>query len=142
MQNKLIKLFIPLELLFIILGVTLPLATIDEFWFFSSEFSILSLAYVLFKNSEHLLAIVIVLFGILIPLLKIFQNYMGLDFLNGWSIHKFSMIDIFLISFLIFGGKLSYFYTVNLELGFYFLLAAVSLSYLSLILKQRTKIKK
>lgn len=139
MQNSLVKLLSPLEFLFLILGVTLPLATIDEFWFFSSEFSIVSLAVVLLKNNEYVLGSIIVIFGIIIPSMKIFQRYKKVNFLKKWPLHKFSMLDIFLLSFLIFGGKLSYFYEVNLKLGFYFLLSSIFLSYLSLFITRQAK---
>jgi len=41
------------------------------------------------------------------------------------------MVDIFLISFLLFSSQLSYFFEVSLLKGFYFLFAALVVSYLN-----------
>ena len=49
----------------LILGVSLPLAKINEFWFFSSEFSILSISRDLIINKEYLLGLVVIFFGFL-----------------------------------------------------------------------------
>ena len=59
------KLILACEFVFLLLGVSLPLATIDEFWFFTSEFSLISLSYTLFSNKEYLLSTVIVTFGLI-----------------------------------------------------------------------------
>ena len=55
------------ETLFLVLGVVLPIARIDEFWFFSSEFSILSVSKDLFINSEILLSFIIIFHQNTIP---------------------------------------------------------------------------
>ena len=132
-----LKTFIIVEFLFLVLGVSLPLASIDEFWFFTREFSILSLALTLFQSREYVLSIIIITFGLIIPIMKIFQNALKMKLISGIPFHKFSMLDIFLLSILVFGGKLSYFYQVNLKLGFYFLVISVFLSYFSLILTKK-----
>ena len=106
-SKNVIKLLTTFELIFLLLGVSLPLATIDEFWFFTSEFSVLSLTYTLFSNREYALAIVIVTFGFIIPMIKIFQKIAETRFSNNFPLYKFSMLDVFLLSFLVFGGKVS-----------------------------------
>ena len=136
MQNKndikqsLVKLLTFCEFMFLLLGVSLPLATIDEFWFFSSEFSVLSLAYTLFNSKEYAIAVVIIAFGLIFPILKIFLHSFASRLFKTLPLHKFALLDIFLLSFLIFGGKMSYFYDVNLQLGFYFMLSSILLSFL------------
>ena len=129
-----------LELVFLILGVSLPLAIIDEFWFFSSEFSIISLTSNLLLNGEYPLAFVIIVFGFIFPILKLLNRIMEIKILENFPLHKFAMVDIFLLSFLIFGGKLSYFYEVTLQIGFYFLLLSIILSYLYLMIFRKTLI--
>ena len=53
MKNYLLKIpLILFETIFLFCGVYFPLARIDEFWFFSSEFSILSLTRDLYINGE------------------------------------------------------------------------------------------
>ena len=132
-QQSLLKLLIFFEFMFLLLGVSLPLATIDEFWFFSSEFSVVSLAYTLFNSKEYALAVIIIAFGLIFPILKIFQHSFASRLFKTLPLHKFALLDIFLLSFLIFGGKMSYFYDVNLQLGFYFMLSSILLSFLHIL---------
>ena len=130
-----IKILTIAEFLLLVLGITLPLATIDEFWFFSSEFSIISLTQNLVANGEYTLGFVIITFCIFFPFLKMLNRIVPVKAIETFSLHKFAMVDIFLLSFLIFGGKLSYFYQVNLQVGFYCLLASIFLSYFFLLIK-------
>ena len=127
---KFFKSFMVIECLLLSLAVTLPLASIDEIWFFSSNFSVLSLTITLFHGKEYTLSSVIILFGFVIPALKIYQRLFPIRLFTQLQLHKFSMLDIFLLSFLIFGGKLSYFYEVNLQIGFYFLITSIGMSYI------------
>jgi hypothetical protein len=113
----------------LLFGITLPIAKIDEFWFFSSNFSILSIVKDLFINNEYLLAIIIISFGFFFPTIKIISRHLSLRIINEYNLHKFSMVDIFIISFLVFASKASSFFNMEIELGFYFLLLSVLLGY-------------
>ena len=126
--------FTGLELIFLFAGVSLPLVTIDEFWFFTSNFSILSLIFTLFQSGESILGALLVVFCVFIPFYKSFNRIISEERFEKIPLHKFAMIDMFLISFLIFGSKMSYFYEVRLEEGFYFLCAYLLMSYFSTIL--------
>jgi uncharacterized paraquat-inducible protein A len=42
---------------------------------------------------------------------------------------KFSMVDVFLLSFLVYGSKISETYEVSLGIGAYFLMASIALSF-------------
>ena len=66
------KFLILLETIFLFCGVYFPLARIDEFWLFSSEFSILSLTRDLYINGEILLSIIIIIFGFIFLVLRLF----------------------------------------------------------------------
>ena len=110
-----------IEFILLILGVTLPIARIDEFWVFTSEFSILSIARDLMINNEFLLSIIVISFGLIFPLIKIICRHTNIQFINRYNLHKFSMVDIFLISFLVFSSKASSFFDLKLLIGFYFL---------------------
>ena len=134
MNQSFLKSLTFLELIFLMLGVCLPLATIDEFWFFSSEFSVVSLAYTLFNAKEYTLSFIIINFGLIFPILKILQRLFASGAYLNLPLHKFALLDIFLLSFLVFGGKLSYFYQVNLKVGFYFMLSSVLLSYVNVVI--------
>ena len=117
------------EFILLLFGISLPIAKIDEFWFFSSEFSILSIVKDLFINNEYSLAIIIISFGFFFPTIKIISRHLSLRIINEYNLHKFSMVDIFIISFLVFASKASSFFNMEIELGFYFLLLSVLLGY-------------
>ena len=133
-STRLFKFLSFLELTLLLLGVSLPIAAIDEFWFFSSEFSVISLIQILFIHQEYILATIILIFGLMFPILKILQKHLRSKAVTKLPLYKFSMLDIFLLSFLIYGGKLSYFYDVELQIGFYIIVSSIVLSYLTLII--------
>ena len=122
-----------LEIILLILGVSFPLARIDEFWIFTSEFSILSISRDLIIADEFLLGIVVISFGLIFPLMKITFRLTGYELINKYNLHKFSMVDIFLISFLVFSAKVSNYFELNLLIGFYFLISSVFLGYIQII---------
>lgn len=128
------KFLILLETIFLFCGVYFPLARIDEFWLFSSEFSILSLTRDLYINGEILLSIIIIIFGFIFPLIKIISKVFNTKFAENLNLHKFSMVDIFLLSFVVFAGKTSNYFEIHLLIGFYFLLISVLINYFYIIL--------
>ena len=121
------------EFISLISGVYLPLARIDEFWILSSEFSIISLSEKLILENEHTLGIIVILFGLIFPVFKIFTRLFNIKVFEKFNLHRFSMVDIFLLSFLIFMGKLSAFFEIELLTGFYFLLLSIFLGYIQII---------
>ena len=136
-QRKHIFIFLSfIEFILLILGVILPIAKIDEFWFFTSEFSILSIAKDLLINNEFLLGFIVISFGLIFPIIKIICRYTKIQFINRYNLHKFSMVDIFLISFLVFSSKASSFFDMEILLGFYFLLASILLGYFQIVFKK------
>ena len=123
--------FSAIEAILLFLGIFSPFARIQEFWIFKEEFSIHSLIIALFDQQNFLLGGTILLFGILIPLMRLCANFIPIDKLKNLNLHKLAMVDIFLISFLLFSSQLSYFFEVSLLKGFYFLFAALVVSYLN-----------
>ncbi len=122
-----------LEIILLILGVSFPLAKIDEFWIFTSEFSILSISRDLIIADEFLLGLMVFSFGLLFPLVKIVFRLTGYELINRYNLHKFSMVDIFLISFLVFSAKVSNYFDLSLLIGFYFLISSVLLGYIQIV---------
>ena len=122
-----------LEIVLLILGVSFPLARIDEFWIFTSEFSILSISRDLIIADEFLLGVMVFSFGLLFPLVKIVFRLTGYELINRYNLHKFSMVDIFLISFLVFSAKVSNYFDLSLLIGFYFLISSVLLGYIQIV---------
>mgnify|MGYP001382051011 FL=1 len=127
---------ISFELIFLLLGVYYPLATMEEFWIFKSEFSILSISYDFFINKELALFFVVFFFGFIFPILKIISRVLKINFVEKFNLHKFSMVDIFLISFLVFIGKSSNFFDIELGIGFYFLISSIFLGYSQILLRR------
>ena len=124
-----------IEFFLLTLGVSLPIARVDEFWIFSSEFSVLSVAKDFLVNKEYFISFILLFFGFIFPTIKIISRHTSFKYIKKYNLHKFSMVDIFLISFLVFASKASNFFDMKILLGFYFLLGAVFLSYVQIILK-------
>ena len=119
------KCLVILELVFFLLGVSLPLLVVQEFWFFRNEISLINIVMGLLMNGEYLLGIVITGFGVIVPLIKITGRLLSVRSLNKLPLHKFSMLDIFLMSFIIFASKFSLIFNAKIEIGFYFLLGSI-----------------
>ena len=123
--------FSAIEAILLLLGIFSPFARIQEFWVFKEEFSIHSLIIALFDQQNFLLGGTIMVFGVVIPLIRLCTNFIPIARLKDLNLHKLAMVDIFLISFLLFSSQLSYFFEVSLLKGFYFLLAALVVSYVN-----------
>ena len=123
--------FTATEATLLFLGIFSPFARIQEFWIFEEEFSIYSLILSLFDQQNFLLGLTILAFGVLIPFVRLCTNCIPSVKVKKLNLHKLAMLDIFLISFLIFSSQMSYFFEVKLLKGFYFLFAALVVSYLN-----------
>lgn len=126
------KLLSLLELIFFSFGISLPLLSVSEFWFFKNEVSLINIVYGLFENAEYLLALIVAIFGVLIPLIKVSSRLMGLKFLEKFQLHKFAMLDIFLISFIVFSSKFASLFDAKIGVGFYFLLASILIGFVQI----------
>ena len=123
-----------LELTFFLLGISLPLLVVQEFWFFRNEISLVNIVIGLLMNGEYLLSIMITVFGVIIPLIKIIGKLLNIRFINKFPLYKFSMLDIFLMSFIIFASKFSFIFNAKIDIGFYFLLASTLIGFLQVFL--------
>ena len=121
------------------MGVFLPFAYIKEFWLFKSEFSVFSLVVTLIESKNFLLGFSILIFGILIPILRLLTNNFPINLLRKINLHRLAMLDLFLASFLVFSSQSSYFFEVTLLKGFYFLLIAALISYFNFWLRTNLK---
>ncbi|SVD98767.1 uncharacterized protein METZ01_LOCUS451621 [marine metagenome] len=126
-----------IETVTLVLGATLPLAHVSEFWIFQNEFSIFSLTATLLSSRELLLGIVVGLFGFVIPMTKIVMRHFASFIVYKLNLHKFSMVDIFLLSFLVYSSKISSVFELELLVGFYFLLTSIVVGYLQIFLNGR-----
>ena len=123
-----------LELVFFLLGISLPLMIVQEFWFFRNEISLIYIIIGLLMNGEYLLCLVVSVFGLIIPLIKINGRLLNIQYLDRLPLYKFSMLDIFLISFIIFASKFSIIFNAKIDIGFYFLLASTLIGFLQVVL--------
>ena len=121
------------ETIFLLFGLFLPLVEINEFWVFKNEISLFLLILTLFETGDITLGSIVCIFGVVIPLIKITSRFVPMKLLEVVPLHKFAMVDIFLISFLIFIGQASAWVQVDISLGFYFLLISILLGYVQTI---------
>ena len=126
------KLLALLELILFGFGISLPLLSVSEFWFFKNEISLINIVYGLFENAEYFLAVIVSIFGVVIPLIKISARLMGLKFVDKFQLHKFAMLDIFLISFIVFSSKFASLFDAEIGIGFYFLLASILIGFIQI----------
>ena len=132
-RRKLLLIFILLiEAIILYNGVTLPLVKVSEFWIFEEEQSIVRILLIFYQHDEFLLLILVSIMGLILPFLKIIFRGLELEGRLFMFIGRFSSLDIFLISILIFIGKSVSFIDVSLSVGFYFLCAGTMMGLLQL----------
>lgn len=94
------------------LGISLPLMRFEKLWIFEETPSLITIVADLWGEQEILLAIVVVAFSILFPLLKLFTAHQAV-FTNqaqkGWAaaLAKWSMMDVLLVAIAVFAAKTS-----------------------------------
>jgi len=94
------------------LGISLPLMLFEKLYFFSETPSLLNIIADLWNGSEVFLALIVVCFSILFPLIKLMTGFEII--LNGKSqsglasyLAKWSMLDVLLVAIAIFAAKTS-----------------------------------
>lgn len=130
-KNKIIRLLITLELIFLICGVFSPIAKINELWLFNSSYSLYSILLKLFNEGEIFIGIIVGVFGIFFPFLKIVSKYSKTNFFEKTNLQKFSMLDIFILSLIIFSSKTSIYFEIDFLIGFYFLIISIGIGYIN-----------
>ena len=131
--RKILVLFILfIEAVILYCGVTLPLVKVSHFWIFEEEQSIVRILLIFYQHEEFLLLILISIMGLILPFLKLIFRGLELEGKIFKFIGRFSSIDIFLISILIFIGKSVSTIDVSLSFGFYFLCAGTIMGLLQM----------
>jgi paraquat-inducible protein A len=119
------------------LGVSLPIIKLTKFLFFTYEHSLISTVMSLLKSGQHFLGIVVLVFSIVLPALKLFyllllatlpldelktvgRRLRALEWLGKWSMH-----DVLVLSLTIFFIKSQGVYDARSLNGVYFFTAAV-----------------
>ena len=129
--NFVIKLLILSEISFFLLGISSTLIITKEFWIFSQSFSILGALELFYKEKEFTLFLLIFIFGVSAPLLKMLLKIFNFNFMVTF-LHRFTFLDIFLVAILIYVTKSSSIIDANVGVGFWYLLTALAISYLQI----------
>jgi paraquat-inducible protein A len=131
------------------LGLVLPLIRIDRLLFFTDEPSLIAIVSGLWMEEEALLALIVALFSIVFPCLKLgllhVAAYGGHDAHNSvpsWlrALSNWSMLDVVLVALVIFAAKTSGLATALTQSGLWFFAAsAVLTAAASTLLKQSAR---
>jgi paraquat-inducible protein A len=99
-----------LSFLLFILGLIIPVASVDKLLFFTGSYSILAFIHELFQQGNYLIGSAITLFSVIFPLLKLFQAARFWWFIDHRSVRittalrrlemlgKWSMMDVFVVA--------------------------------------------
>jgi paraquat-inducible protein A len=128
----------------LIAGLALPMLTLTKFLFIASSFSVLSGVAELFKREQWFLFVVVGLFSVLLPLLKIIFLFFLLQNRQiasprfarwlKWmhDLGRWAMLDVMVVAVMIVTVKLGVVAEVEVHSGLYlFGAAAVSIMYIT-----------
>lgn len=128
------------------LGLVLPLIRIDRLLLFTDEPSLLAIVSGLWVEGEALLSLVVALFSIVFPCLKLgllhVAAYGGRDAhsrLPSWlrALSNWSMLDVVLVALVIFAAKTSGLATAISQSGLWFFAASAVLTVTASALMKR-----
>lgn len=136
------RVFIPLLLLAASLclafGLVLPLMRLDRLYFFSQSPSVLGLVAGLWQDREIMLALVVGLFSIVFPVVKLAVLHTAAfgrcdteeSAVPVWlkTLGKWSMLDVLVVALVIFAAKTSGFATAFTQPGLWFFAASTLFS--------------
>lgn len=124
-----------------ILGVTLPIATVEKFIFFDNEFSLIGSMIELAGSptgQNLFLLLIIVVFTFIFPIAKLATMFLqikhdGKNWQNRMTrfveaVGHFSMLDVFIIALMVLLLKLRVLVDVYIHSGFYWFSASIVLS--------------
>jgi len=121
-------------------GLSQPIMSIDRFFLFEEQVSIIGALTVLAQDGEWLLASVVGLFSIFFPVLKLVLAWrlwqvsdlrdpgLGRRLAIMVAVGKWSMLDVFLAALVIAAIKISFVSDVEVHYGLYLFAASVLLS--------------
>lgn len=113
-MRLLLGLLLPVATFSFALGLTLPLMKLERLYFLEDTPSLTEIVLGLWSDGEPLLAVVILIFSVLLPAVKIILTHVAA--LKGGSgrslsilsaIGKWSMLDVMLVALVLFAAKTS-----------------------------------
>ncbi|MES9965446.1 MAG: paraquat-inducible protein A [Candidatus Sedimenticola sp. 20ELBAFRAG] len=128
--------------LLLYIGLTAPMITIEKFIFISNSFSVSSGVAELYKNGETMLFLIIGIFSILLPILKLLLLFVLINPMQRKSqkmkryLHlmhdygRWSMLDVFVVAVMVVSVKLDAIAKVHVHSGLYAFGIAVLLTML------------
>ena len=136
-RKLLTSLMLLCAILLFAVGVSVPFFDVQKFWLFTDEVSVLSGLVELARASEWFLFVIIFLFTIVFPLVKL--TALGVvwwmrgsdderaDLLLRWvsQLGKWSMLDVFVVAILVVTIKSSSVARISVDLGVYLFTASV-----------------
>ena len=120
------------------LGIVLPLVRFEKLYFFTDTPSLLGIVGGLWKDGSLALALIVAIFSILFPLIKMamaFRVAVNGGALPKWAnlLSKWSMMDVLLVALVVFAAKTSGLATAISQPGIWFYaLSVVALAVTSL----------
>jgi paraquat-inducible protein A len=139
-QAIIINLLLLVALATLIIGISAPLLTLIKFSFLENTVSLLSIVDQFYADKEWFLFIVIALFSLCVPIVKIASlllilnlDYAHNSFLDKSlqiieTIGKWSMLDVFVVALLLVSVKLGALAKVEVHYGLYAFATAVLLT--------------
>lgn len=136
-QGIALDLLLIVALITLVIGISAPLMTLEKLYFFENKVSLLGAVDQLYEKKEWILFIIIGLFSLCLPFVKIFslmailhiphQGNSFLDKLLRWIEHwgKWSMLDVFVVALLLVSVKLGALAKVTVHYGLYTFASAV-----------------
>ncbi|NTS32064.1 paraquat-inducible protein A [Phyllobacterium sp. BT25] len=119
------------------LGLTMPLMNVSKLYFFDESPSLLDIIGSLWRSGDWFLALTVLLFSVVLPVVKLGVAQMAAAqvpaasrALHRWVglLSKWSMLDVLLVALVIFGAKTSGLATAIAQPGLWFFTASAILS--------------
>ena len=147
--SKLIPLLLLTAIISLFAGLTIPILRVEKFFLFEDLISIVGAMDELARNGEYLIALIILLFSVIFPILKIIvADYIWrarsvehksvskaiklIDVLGKWS-----MLDVFIVGMIVISAKSSGMANATSQPGMYYFGASVLCSMLAVVLLKR-----
>lgn len=139
-QGIIINLLLLCSLAALVVGVIAPLLTLQKLYFIENTISLISTIETLYNENDWLLFIVITIFSLCIPVIKIISLLMitNIDFEPGSfldktlsvieTLGKWSMLDVFVVALLLVSVKLGALAKVEVHYGLYIFAFSVILT--------------
>ena len=138
-NHIIVNLLISVSFVLFIIGIFSPLMTVQKWYIFENKFSLLSGLMQFLSARQYLLFIIVSLFSVAIPLVKMILvavvtntsswNKSGRYNITYWLslIGKWSMMDVFIVAILVIVGKFRGVAEVEIHYGLYMFAASVIL---------------